>query len=153
MSHRPERDTLVRELGPWLRLLDRRRRRLAVGAALIALTLLSAIGLLARSGWFITATGLAGLLLAAGVAASLDVYVPGGGIRLFAVSRTLARFLERLYSHDTVLRLLADLRGRLFGVLGARCGQRRARRRAGAGLTRPPPAPAPPPSPALGLLA
>src|SRR5690554_5676136 len=119
MSHRPERDTLVRELGPWLRLLDRRRRRLAVGAALIALTLLSAIGLLALSGWFITATGLAGLLLAAGVAASLDVYVPGGGIRLFAVSRTLARYLERLYNHDTVLRLLADLRGRLFGVLAA----------------------------------
>ena len=136
MSHRPERDTLVRELGPWLRLLDRRRRRLAVGAALIALTLLSAIGLLALSGWFITATGLAGLLLAAGVAASLDVYVPGGGIRLFAVSRTLARYLERLYSHDTVLRLLADLRGRLFGVLASLDGQALARRRASDWLNR-----------------
>src|SRR5690554_8119103 len=102
MPHRPERDTLVRELGPWLRLLDRRRRRLAAGAALIALTLLSTIGLLALSGWLITATWLAGLLLAARVSASLDVYVPGGGIRLFAVSRCPAPYLVRPYNHDTV---------------------------------------------------
>jgi ATP-binding cassette subfamily C protein CydC len=87
------------------------------GMALMALTLVSAIGLLALSGWFITASGLTGLLLATGVAASLDVYVPGGGIRAFALTRTVSRYAERLYNHDTVLRLLADLRARLFGVL------------------------------------
>ncbi|WP_445001406.1 thiol reductant ABC exporter subunit CydC [Halomonas mongoliensis] len=134
MTHRP--DTLSGELRPWLRQLDRRRGRLLAGAALIALTLLSAIGLLALSGWFITATGLTGLLLAAGIAASLDVYVPGGGIRFFAVSRTVARYLERLYNHDTVLRLLADLRGRLFGVLASLDGQALARRRASDWLNR-----------------
>lgn len=105
------------ELAPWLSLLARRRGRLAGGVGLMALTLVSAIGLLALSGWFITATGLTGILLAAGVSARLGIYLPGGGIRAFAVTRTVARYLERLYNHDTVLRLLADLRGRLFGVI------------------------------------
>lgn len=112
-----ERGDLWGELAPWLQLLACRRGRLAAGVGLMALTLLSAIGLLALSGWFITATGLTGMLLAAGAAARLDVYLPGGGIRAFAVTRTVARYLERLYNHDTVLRLLADLRGRLFGVI------------------------------------
>jgi len=109
--------TLITTFVPWCRLLARRRRRLMAGMALMALTLVSAIGLLALSGWFITASGLTGLLLAAGVAASLDVYVPGGGIRAFALTRTVSRYAERVYNHDTVLRLLADLRARLFGVL------------------------------------
>ncbi|MGJ7456763.1 thiol reductant ABC exporter subunit CydC [Halomonas sp. MA07-2] len=128
--------SLLGALRPWLRLLTRRRGRLVAGVALMAMTLASAIGLLALSGWFITATGLTGLLLAAGVAASLEVYVPGGGIRFFAVSRTLSRYLERLYNHDTVLRLLADLRARLFGVLAGLDGQALSRRRASDWLNR-----------------
>ncbi|RCV86492.1 thiol reductant ABC exporter subunit CydC [Billgrantia montanilacus] len=123
-------------LRPWLRLLARRRRRLVNGAALLALTLGSAIGLLALSGWFITASALTGMALAAGLAASLDVHVPGGGIRTFAVTRTVARYVERLYNHDTVLRLLADLRGTLFAVM-ARLDERvLARRRASDWLNR-----------------
>ena len=134
-DHRPA-DTSLAPLRPWLRLLDRRRGRLWAGAALMALTLASAIGLLALSGWFIAATGLTGLLLAAGVAATLEVYVPGGGIRFFAVTRTVSRYLERLYNHDTVLRLLADLRARLFGALAGLDGQALARRRASDWLNR-----------------
>ncbi|MCL7938932.1 thiol reductant ABC exporter subunit CydC [Halomonas sp. ATCH28] len=125
-----------RVLRPWLRLLDQRRGRLVRGAVLMALTLISAIGLLALSGWFITATALAGLSLAAGLAITLDVYVPGGGIRFFAVSRTASRYVERLYNHDTVLRLLADLRARLFGVLSGLDGQALSRRRASDWLNR-----------------
>ncbi|GAA3554844.1 thiol reductant ABC exporter subunit CydC [Marinobacter xestospongiae] len=102
------------ELLPWLRVIQRRRSRLLVGAGLILLTLLSGLGLLALSGWFITATAVTGLLLAAGIQASLDIYTPGGGIRGFAVTRTVARYLERLYNHDTVLQLLADVRIQLF---------------------------------------
>lgn len=104
-------------LRPWLRLIAQRRNRLIIGALLMAATVMSAVGLLALSGWFITATALTGLTLAAGMAASLDVYVPGGGIRAFALTRTVSRYLERLYNHDTVLRLLADLRGRTFAQL------------------------------------
>lgn len=123
-------------LAPWLRLLAQRRRRLAVGVLLLALTLFSAIALLALSGWFITASALTGLALAAGLAARLDVYVPGGGIRLFAVTRTVARYLERLYNHDTVLRLLADLRGRLFAALARLDARTLQRQRASDWLNR-----------------
>jgi ATP-binding cassette, subfamily C, bacterial CydC len=124
------RDGLGTTFAPWLTMLGRRRGRLIVGACLMALTLLSAIGLLALSGWFITASALTGIALAAGLSARLDVYVPGGGIRAFAVTRTLSRYLERLYNHDTVLRLLADLRGRLFGTLAGLDDVALGRRRA-----------------------
>lgn len=131
---KPER--LVTTLRPWLIVLASRQRRLWLGALLMALTLFSALGLLAVSGWFITATGLTGLLFAAGIAATLDVYVPGGAIRLFAVTRTASRYLERLYNHDTVLRLLADLRTRLFSVLAGLDSHALASRRASDWLNR-----------------
>lgn len=82
-------------------------------------TILAGVGLLALSGWFITATALTGLLMAAGVNAHLNIYTPGGGIRFFALARTVSRYVERLYNHDTVLRLLADIRVVFFGRLAA----------------------------------
>lgn len=109
----------MRDLTPWLRLIFQRPGRLTIGAILIFLTLISGIGLLALSGWFITETALAGLLLAAGVQASINLYTAGGGIRLFALSRTVSRYLERVYNHDTVLRLLTDIRVRLFRQLSS----------------------------------
>lgn len=132
----PPDASLWRALRPWLSLLGQRRRRLIRGALLMGLTLVSAIGLLALSGWFITATALTGLLLAAGISATLDVYVPGGGIRFFAVTRTVSRYVERLYNHDTVLRLLADLRSRLFAVLSGLDAHALSRRRASDWLNR-----------------
>lgn len=104
----------MRELKPWLELIFKRPGRLVVGGLLILATLLSGIALLAVSGWFITETALVGLLLAAGVAATINLYVPGGAIRFFAVSRTVFRYLERVYNHDTVLRLITDIRVALF---------------------------------------
>ncbi|MDX1554370.1 MAG: ABC transporter transmembrane domain-containing protein, partial [Marinobacter sp.] len=115
----------MRELWPWLSLIFRRPGRLVLGGLLILITLLSGMGLLALSGWFITATALAGLLLATGVQASLNLYVPGGGIRFFAVARTVARYAERVYNHDTVLRLLADIRVALFERLSLAARYRR----------------------------
>lgn len=121
---------LVEEFRPWLRLLGRRQRRLWLGALLMVVTMVAAVGLLALSGWFITATAITGTLLAAGGVVNLEVFRPGAGIRLFAVTRTVARYLERLYNHNTVLRLLADLRASAFAVLtrldGRVLGQLRA---------------------------
>jgi len=111
----------MRDLMPWLSLIFRSPKRLLVGAVLILLTLLSGIALLAVSGWFITETAIVGLLLAAGIQAMINLYIPSGAIRLFAVSRTVARYLERVYNHDTVLRLLASIRVTLFQRL-ARTG-------------------------------
>ena len=101
-------------LKPWLDLMLLDKKRLWIGAFLLLITYLSAVGLLALSGWFITATGVTALAWTAGVAINLDIYSPGGGIRFFALSRTVARYTERVYNHDTVLRLLAKLRTRLF---------------------------------------
>ncbi|EON92590.1 transport ATP-binding protein CydC [Marinobacter lipolyticus SM19] len=116
----------MRDLKPWLALIFKRPGRLVMGGALIMATLLSGIGLLAVSGWFITETALVGMLLAAGVAATINLYVPGGAIRFFAVSRTVFRYLERVYNHDTVLRLLTDIRVALFQSLAS--ASRRHRR-------------------------
>ncbi|MBQ0834418.1 thiol reductant ABC exporter subunit CydC [Marinobacter sp.] len=114
------------ELKPWLKLICARPGRLFVGAVLMLAALLSGLGLLALSGWFITETALVGVLLAASLPATINLYVPGGGIRFFAVSRTVSRYVERLYNHDTVLRLLTDIRVALFRKLAlAGRGQRR----------------------------
>ncbi|MEH6640666.1 thiol reductant ABC exporter subunit CydC [Vreelandella glaciei] len=106
-----------REFRPWLLLLVRRRRRFLLGALLVWITLMAGLALLGLSGWFITASALTGIALSLGLPARLDVYVPGGGIRFFALARTVARYVERLYNHNTVLTLLADLRYRVFGYL------------------------------------
>lgn len=116
----------MRELEPWLRLIFQRPARLVSGGVLMFATLASGLALLAVSGWFITETARVGLLLAAGVAASINLYIPGGAIRFFAVSRTVFRYLERVYNHDTVLRLLTDIRVDLFNALANTHGLRRS---------------------------
>ncbi|MBZ0333513.1 thiol reductant ABC exporter subunit CydC [Marinobacter sp. AL4B] len=121
----------MRELRPWLNLILQRRGRLVIGAILLLATLISGIALLALSGWFLTETALVGLLFAAGIQAYINLYVPGGGIRFFAVSRTVTRYFERLYNHNTVLRLLTDIRVALFNQM-ARAGHRDRGRQKGA---------------------
>lgn len=126
----------MHELRPWIALIAQRRGRLLLGALLVFATLASAIGLLALSGWFITATGVTALLWAVGPRFPFDVYLPGGGIRFFALARTLARYGERLYNHDTVLRLLADLRTTHFAALARLDGATLARWRSAQWLNR-----------------
>ncbi|QIB49956.1 thiol reductant ABC exporter subunit CydC [Pseudomonas sp. OIL-1] len=124
------------ELRPWLALIVAKRARVLIGALLIAATLFSAIGLLALSGWFITATGVTAMLWAAGQRMAFDVYVPGGGIRFFALTRTVARYTERIYNHNTVLGLLADLRSTHFAALARLDGATLSRLRAAQWLNR-----------------
>jgi len=76
--------------------------------ALGALTLASIMGLLTVSGWFITASALAGLQLAS--AGSFNYFGPAALIRFFAISRTASRYFERLSSHNAILLLLQQLR-------------------------------------------
>ena len=72
------------------------------------LAILSAIGLLALSGWFISAAAYAGLTLA--TAQLFNFFHPSIGVRLFAIGRTLARYAERIVSHDATFRILQSLR-------------------------------------------
>lgn len=87
-------------------------RALLLGAVLACITVLSGMALLGLSGWFITATALAGL--SAGTAFMFDVFMPSAGIRLLAVGRTASRYGERLVTHDATFAVLAALRVRLF---------------------------------------
>lgn len=107
----------MNELWPWLKPMKPHAKRLLVGGLLMLATVVAGVSLLGLSGWFLTASAITGALLALGVQASLNIYVAGGGIRFFALLRTVARYLERVFNHDTVLRLLADLRVALFSSI------------------------------------
>ncbi|MCA8880232.1 MAG: ATP-binding cassette domain-containing protein [Rhodobacteraceae bacterium] len=103
---------MLRDLRPILRLFLADRVRLAAGIGLAAATALAGLALLGLSGWFITATALAGASVATGLA--FDVFAPAAAIRFLALARTAGRYGERLVSHDATLRILAELRERLF---------------------------------------
>ena len=105
--------TAWRDMQPVLQLFIKSKPRLLLlGAGLAVLTVLMGMGLLGLSGWFITATALAGLH--ATTAIVFDVFMPSAGIRLLAMGRTLSRYGERLVTHDATLAVLADLREQLF---------------------------------------
>ena len=99
-------DPLLRQL-----LLDQPRKML-LGAALSALTVVAGMALLGLSGWFITATSIAGL--ATSTALAFDVFAPSAGIRLLAIGRTGTRYAERLVTHDATFAALAAIRVQLF---------------------------------------
>lgn len=86
---------------------------LVLGMALIVLSLIAAAVLLGLSGWFITASALTGL----GIIAAIDIFTPGAGIRLAALTRTVARYGERLATHEATFRLLAEMRQTIFARL------------------------------------
>ncbi|MCR8549385.1 ATP-binding cassette domain-containing protein [Salipiger sp. P9] len=77
------------------------------GAALAVAVLIMGAALLGLSGWFITATGIAGI---AGIGIAFDVFRPSAGVRFLALGRAAARYGERLLTHDATLRALARLR-------------------------------------------
>lgn len=77
----------------------------ALGIFLSFITLLANVGLMAVSGWFITAMAMAGV---AGV--TMNYFTPAALIRLAAIVRTAGRYGERLVTHEATFRLLAELR-------------------------------------------
>lgn len=92
-------------------------KRIGLGILLAFIASLSGVSLLMLSGWFISATALAGIAISAGIIIIFDMYMPGASIRFFALSRTVSRYAERLYNHDTILRLVALFRLTLFKQL------------------------------------
>lgn len=81
---------------------------MVAGSLFGLITAASTVGLLALSGWFLSATAFAGLSAAAAMA--FNYFLPGAGLRFFAVSRTLGRYADRVISHDATFRLLESLR-------------------------------------------
>lgn len=101
-------------------LLDQQRRAqrisLATAAVCAVVATSSAVLLLGLSGWFITGAALAGLA-GAGAAQAFNVLLPSAAIRLLAILRTGARYMERVSGHDAALKALASLRPALFAEL------------------------------------
>ncbi len=90
--------TLKKRLGP-----------MALGTALACGAVLSSIGLLALSGWFIS---ISAYMATAGyvVASQFNYYYPAAGVRTFSLARIVTRYGERLATHDATFRILADIR-------------------------------------------
>lgn len=96
----------------------RERGRLWLSVAAGGVVASAAVALLGLSGWFITGAALAG---AAGPAAAyaFNVLTPSAIIRLLAIIRTGARYVERVAGHEAGLRALGRLRAALFGRIAA----------------------------------
>lgn len=107
-------------MNPWRQLLDLDRglRRWTLAATLLAvLAAFAAVGLVAVSGWLITASALAGLAAAAGGLVTLEIFAPGALVRGFAILRTVGRYGERLLMHEAIFRVMARLRRDIFARL------------------------------------
>ena len=82
------------------------RRELVLALLLGVVAAGSAIGLAATSGWLISSAALRPPIL------SLEVGI--AAVQAFGLGRAAARYAERLASHDAALRILADLRVRVY---------------------------------------
>lgn len=103
----------MRALLPYLALYKRHKWMLTLGVILAIVTLLASIGLLTLSGWFLSASAVAGF---AGLY-SFNYMLPAAGVRGTAITRTAGRYFERLVSHDATFRVLQHLRVSTFSKL------------------------------------
>jgi len=103
----------MRALLPYLALYKRHKWMLTLGIVLAIVTLLASIGLLTLSGWFLSASAVAGV---AGLY-SFNYMLPAAGVRGTAIARTAGRYFERLVSHDATFRVLQHLRIFTFSKL------------------------------------
>lgn len=102
--------------------VDGRRRGLVLPTVLGGLASASGVALTATAGWLI--------VQASYQPAILTLMVAIVGVRTFGIARPALRYVERLRSHDVVLRLLADRRVEVYdavvpltpGALGRRRG-------------------------------
>jgi ATP-binding cassette, subfamily C, bacterial CydCD len=100
---------------PWRFLIARavpRLPRLGMAALLSLLCIASGVALLAVAGYLIQDASLRPPIL------SLDVAAVG--VRLFSLLRASGRYLDRLATHDAVLRLLVDTRVAVFEAIEPR---------------------------------
>ncbi len=86
-----------------------------LGCILATLTLAAGIALLSLSGWFISAAAFAGLGLSTTLA--FNYFLPSTGVRFFSSLRILARYGERVVTHEVTFKTLSHLRVALYSVL------------------------------------
>lgn len=110
-------------------------RQMTLGLVLAAIAALANFGLLFLSGWLLASAAIAGL---AGLMArdAFNMFLPAAGVRFLATVRILARYGERVVTHDVTLRRIGQVRTWSFARLVALSPQLLARRRNGEQLFR-----------------
>jgi ATP-binding cassette subfamily C protein CydC len=98
-----------------------------LGLALAAIAELSSVGLLGLSGWFISASAVAGATLYS----TFSYVAPSGGVRSFALARIAANYCQRLVLHAVALRHLSGIRTGFFSSLADAPANRSRRLRTG----------------------
>lgn len=101
----------MRALLPFIRLFKFAKWPLFLGGLLMILGLASSIGLLTLSGWFLAATAIAGF------GTLFNFFYPSASVRGLAISRTVARYFEKVVTHDATFRVLAKLRVQVFSKI------------------------------------
>jgi ATP-binding cassette, subfamily C, bacterial CydC len=84
--------------------------RLVIGLLLAMIAAVASAALLGLAGWFIVRSAQTGLSSTSG----FSWLYPSAGVEALAVTRTAARYGERLSTHRSSLELLAQVRTRLF---------------------------------------
>lgn len=105
----------MRFLWPYLRRFGAQWRLMLPGMAAGAGCLLAGTGLLALSGWFLSAAAVAGISVL--TARTFNYFPPSGGVRFFSIARTLCRYGERVWVHEATFCFLRDLRVYLWRAI------------------------------------
>ncbi|EKD77184.1 MAG: hypothetical protein ACD_42C00448G0001 [uncultured bacterium] len=92
----------------FLKKLSEYKMQLLGGIALSLILTVASITLLSLSGWFITASALAGLTATSAVA--FNYFIPAACIRFLALTRILSRYFDRVVNHDFTFKILSTLR-------------------------------------------
>ncbi|WP_028468337.1 amino acid ABC transporter ATP-binding/permease protein [Neptunomonas japonica] len=106
---------MPRLVARYFSLLWEQRSMAVIGLLLATITAIAGIALLAVSGWFISATALAGLSIAG--AHSFNYFAPGAIVRGLSITRTVGRYGERVTTHEATLRVISKLRAELFKTI------------------------------------
>ncbi|WP_150538760.1 heme ABC transporter ATP-binding protein/permease CydC [Actinobacillus vicugnae] len=101
----------MKSIFPFLSLYRSHLGHLLLGVVLAITSLTASIGLLSLSGWFLSASFLAGSAII------FNFFYPSSGVRGLAIGRTISRYFERLVTHDATFRVLANLRVNVFRKL------------------------------------
>lgn len=131
---RKQNTKYIASLGPFIKMIGRHWPAMLLGGGLALLAAMAAIGLLSLSGWFIAASAYAGLNVA--TAKAFNFFLPSIGVRLFAITRTAARYGERVICHDATFRILETLRTWCYTRLEPLSPARLGRHHSGDLLTR-----------------
>lgn len=95
-------------LWPFIKKFRHQWLMMLIGISLSFITLLAGIGLLSLSGWFLSASAVAGLSIV--TAQAFNFFTPAGGVRFLSIIRTASRYAERLATHEATFNILTDLR-------------------------------------------